>query len=61
MGANVVTMALHGSRSDLFIWHRYYIPSYVALALMAAWGWQTLSERLRPRAPRSLLCRRWLS
>jgi tetratricopeptide (TPR) repeat protein len=49
MLANAVTMALHGSRSDLFIWHRYYIPSYVALALLAAWGWQTLSERVRPR------------
>jgi len=49
MLANAVTMAIHGSRSDLFIWHRYYIPSYVALALMAAWGWQTFSERLRPR------------
>jgi tetratricopeptide (TPR) repeat protein len=49
MAANAITMALHGSRSDLFIWHRYYIPSYLALALLAAWGWQTLSERLRPR------------
>jgi tetratricopeptide (TPR) repeat protein len=49
MAANAITMALHGSRSDLFIWHRYYIPSYVALALLAAWGWQTLAERLRPR------------
>ncbi len=49
MLANAVTMALHGSRSDLFIWHRYYIPSYVALALMVAWGWQTLVERARPK------------
>ncbi len=49
MLANAATMALHGSRSDLFIWHRYYIPSYIALALLAAWGWQTLSERVRPR------------
>jgi tetratricopeptide (TPR) repeat protein len=48
MIANAVTMALHGSRSDLFIWHRYYVPSYLALALMAAWGWQALSERVRP-------------
>ena len=24
--ANVTSMAMHGSRSDLFIWHRYYIP-----------------------------------
>ncbi len=49
MVANAATMALHGSRSDLFIWHRYYIPSYTALALMAAWGWQTLAEATRPR------------
>ncbi len=49
MLANAATMALHGSRSDLFIWHRYYIPSYLAVALMAAWGWQTLVERTRPR------------
>jgi hypothetical protein len=46
---NAVTMALHGSRSDLFIWHRYYIPSYLALALLAAWGWQTLVDRAKPR------------
>ena len=66
MLANAVTMALHGSRSDLFIWHRYYIPSYLALALLAAWGWQTLSERLRPRlaalallAPLVLLVSGW--
>ncbi len=49
MLANAATMALHGSRSDLFIWHRYYMPSYTALALMAAWGWQTLAEATRPR------------
>ncbi len=49
MAANLAVMALHGSRSDIFLWHRYYIPSYLALALMAAWGWQTTSERLRPR------------
>ena len=32
MVANLMTMALHGSRSDIFIWHRYYIPSYLVLA-----------------------------
>ncbi len=48
MFANVATMALHGSRSDLFLWHRYYIPSYLALSLMAGWGWQALAERTRP-------------
>ena len=33
------SMALHGSRADLFIWHRYYIPSYVMAALLAALGY----------------------
>ncbi len=66
MLGNAVTMALHGSRSDLFIWHRYYIPSYAALALLAAWGWQTLAEKTRPRlaalallAPLVLLVTGW--
>ncbi len=49
MAANVAVLALHGSRSDLFIWHRYYIPSYLALALLAAWGWQAAADFLRPR------------
>ena len=46
MAGNASVMALHGSRSDLFIWHRYDIPSYVALALLASWGWQAIAERL---------------
>ncbi len=68
MGANLAVMALHGSRSDIFIWHRYHIPSYMALALLAAWGWQTLSERLHPRLallailpPLALLASGWRS
>jgi tetratricopeptide (TPR) repeat protein len=48
MAANVGVLALHGSRSDLFIWHRYYAPSYLALALLAAWGWQALAPRVGP-------------
>lgn len=51
MGANLAVLALHGSRSDLFIWHRYYIPSYLCLALLASWGWQTLAET----SPRRIL------
>jgi tetratricopeptide (TPR) repeat protein len=35
MAANVAIVALHGSRADIFIWHRYYIPSYVVAALFA--------------------------
>jgi len=53
MGANVASMAAHGSRSDLFIWHRYYIPSYAMAALLAGIGCQALVERL-PRAARAL-------
>jgi len=50
MFANLVSVALHGSRSDLFIWHRYYIPSYAMLALLAGLGCQVLIERLPPAA-----------
>jgi len=53
MLANLLSMALHGSRSDLFIWHRYYIPSYAMLALLAGLGCQVLIERL-PRAAHAL-------
>jgi tetratricopeptide (TPR) repeat protein len=42
VAANVGSMALHGSRSDLFIWHRYYIPSYVVLALLVGMGCDAL-------------------
>ena len=49
MGVNVVAVALHGSRSDIFIWHRYYIPSYAMAALLAGMGAQGLIERM-PRA-----------
>ena len=49
MVGNVAAMAAHGSRSDLFIWHRYYIPSYIMAALLAAIGCQALLDRL-PRA-----------
>ena len=54
MAGNVASMAAHGSRSDLFIWHRYYIPSYAMAALLAAIGCQALVERL-PRAVRPAL------
>jgi tetratricopeptide (TPR) repeat protein len=61
-------MALHGSRSDLFLWHRYYVPSYAMLALLAGLGAQVLVERL-PRgagpallaAPAFLLASGWSS
>jgi tetratricopeptide (TPR) repeat protein len=47
MAANAGAMALHGSRSDLFIWHRYYVPSYAMGALLAGLGLQMLLERWR--------------
>ena len=51
--ANVISMALHGSRSDLFIWHRYYIPSYAMLAMLAGCGAGALIVR-SPRWSRAL-------
>ncbi len=53
MVANFAVMAVHGSRSDLFIWHRYYVPSYAMAALLAGFGCQVLAERL-PRPLRVL-------
>src|SRR6185503_12548098 len=35
---NLAALALHGSRTDIFIWHRYAIPAYVMLAWLAGWG-----------------------
>lgn len=57
---NLVVLGLHGSRSDIFLWHRYYIPSYLLAALLAACGAQALTSALlqrleRRRAPLALL------
>ncbi len=49
MASNLSILAIHGSRSDIFIWHRYYIPSYLMAALLAALGFQALWERLSGR------------
>ncbi len=51
MAGNFVAMVLHGSRSDLFYWHRYYIPTYVVVSLLAGLGFQVLSERWRKWIP----------
>lgn len=48
--ANLAVMASHGSRSDLFIWHRYYIPAYLSAALLAAVGLDAAFVRLRARS-----------
>jgi tetratricopeptide (TPR) repeat protein len=48
MVANVAVMAVHGSRSDLFIWHRYYVPSYVMAALLAGLGCRAALSVLPP-------------
>src|SRR5439155_1571746 len=40
MAGNLAAVAAHGSRSDIFIWHRYYIPSYLMAALLAGFGCQ---------------------
>jgi tetratricopeptide (TPR) repeat protein len=55
MLANLAAVALHGSRSDIFIWHRYYIPSYIMAALLAGMGAHALLERLPRRARWALL------
>jgi len=55
MLGNYAAMALHGSRSDIFIWHRYYIPSYLMVAWLAAHGWDALSRRLPAVATWSVL------
>jgi tetratricopeptide (TPR) repeat protein len=52
--ANVATVAWHGSRSDIFIWHRYYIPAYIIVALLAATGWDAVARRL-PRGATGLI------
>ena len=52
MVANLFIMGLHGSRSDIFIWHRYYIPSYISAALLAGWGWRAVSERWALNRPK---------
>jgi tetratricopeptide (TPR) repeat protein len=46
---NLAALALHGSRSDIFIWHRYAIPSYVMLAWVAGWGGALLIQKLSKR------------
>jgi len=55
MAGNLAVLGLHGSRSDLFIWHRYYLPSYVLAALLAAAGADALAARLPRRLPALLL------
>jgi tetratricopeptide (TPR) repeat protein len=53
VGGNLAALALHGSRHDIFVWHRYYIPTYVLLALLAGLGCDQLIRRL-PRSLRAL-------
>jgi len=53
VAGNLAAVALHGSRHDIFVWHRYYIPAYVVLALLAGLGCDWLIGRL-PRGLRVL-------
>ncbi len=50
MAGNLAAMASHGSRSDLFLWHRYYIPSYLMAAILLAIGVDAVLARLPPAA-----------
>jgi len=52
---NVMAMALHGSRSDLFVWHRYYIPTYVIAAVLMAPGWDFAVRRAGRRVTGAIL------
>ncbi len=49
MAVNLGILALHGSRSDIFIWHRYYVPSYLMAGLLGAMGCHVLLERIPAR------------
>jgi len=49
MLGNLAALALHGSRSDIFIWHRYAIPAYVMLAWLAGWGAALVMETMPRR------------
>jgi hypothetical protein len=55
MCGNLAALALHGSRSDIFIWHRYYVPSYVVVAVLAALGADWLLARVPVSARWALL------
>ncbi len=54
MAANLAAVAVHGSRTDIFVWHRYYVPSYLAAAVLAGLGAHMMVERL-PRLARPLV------
>lgn len=53
MAGNLAIVSAHGSRGDIFIWHRYYIPSYVVAALFVGCGVDWVM-RLLPRPLRWL-------
>lgn len=55
MLANAAMLALHGSRADIFIWHRYYIPSYAMAALLAGAGCHALLDRIPRRGGAAVL------
>jgi tetratricopeptide (TPR) repeat protein len=49
MAGNLAALAAHGSRSDIFIWHRYYIPSLVAVAVLAGAGAEVAARAVSAR------------
>ncbi len=55
MAANLWAVGVHGSRSDIFIWHRYYIPSYLMAALLAAFGVEIAARRWGRKAAAAAL------
>ena len=56
IAANVFALAIHGSYYDIFVWHRYYIPGYAMVAILAAFGLEAVASRFDRRAvPLALL------
>ena len=55
MAGNLWAVGVHGSRTDIFIWHRYYIPSYVMAALLAAFGLELAARRWGRKAAAAAL------
>lgn len=47
MAGNLAAVALHGSRTDIFVWHRYYIPAWAMAALLVAWGTEIVAHKWR--------------
>jgi len=48
-GTNVGLLMLHGHHHDIFYWSHYLLPGYAGLIILAGYGLQSFSTRLRVR------------